>query len=273
MNQTRTVDFMLLPAISIAFAVFIGGLEQYIPLWAVIGAGVVLLITGSFYFVRSSQPRNIEARPIAVTLRSPAEKARYANRAVIAFVSLYRAPDDLAAHSSPEDWRSWARNHDQEKLRLPESNLATLIEAVECHRTRLEHCWLISTTSLNEDSPGSEVYAGVMVDYLRQQLGGGIEYHYGPTWSVTLDDDALVGVKTYDMIREIYSYCASQGILSEDVIADFTGCPRSMTLGMILASMRYDQDIQLIGTRYDAGGRPVGAPFPVVFGFRTDTEV
>jgi hypothetical protein len=37
---------------------------------------------------------------------------------------------------------------------------------------------------------------------------------------------------------------------------------------MILACLDSDRDIQMIGTHYDAEGRPTGTLFPIVFKFQ-----
>ena len=74
--------------------------------------------------------------------------------------------------------------------------------------------------------------------------------------------------KTYDLVRRIYRQAAGEfGIAAKDIIADFTGCPRSMTLGLILACLSVDRNIQLMGTRYDAAGKPIGQLIPIIFSF------
>jgi hypothetical protein len=202
------------------------------------------------------------------TLRTETERAQHGRRGLIAFVSLYR-PDRAspAAQLQPEDWQRAARDLDYEALDLPRSNLATTIEAITAHASHLEHCWLIGTTATDSQTPGSDVYIPSLVEYLRREYDVHCEFHYSPDLAISLDDDALVFDKTIDMLRGIFRQAVDLKLSDSDIVADFTGGIRSMTLGMILACLDGDRDIEMIGTHYGPDGRWAGPRFPIIFGF------
>lgn len=203
------------------------------------------------------------------TLRTAEEQQRYANRALIIFVSLYRPIiGSPPAGVNDSDWLEAARALEYDKLDLEKSNLATAIKAVMSHSSRLAHCWLIGTSSADGSQPGSADYEPVLIEYLKKEKGLTCEFHSGIEYAIPLDDDALVCLKTYDLVQRIYREAKERfEIEPREMIADFTGCPRSMTLGLILSCLGEDQNIQLMGTRYDLAGRPSGPVFPIIFNF------
>ncbi len=214
-------------------------------------------------------PTDIKATITPRTLRTEDEKKRNANRGLIVFVSLYRpikgAPP---AGAGDKQWLDAAGRLDYRSLDLENSNLGTAINAVVGHAPKLEHCWLIGTTSTDPAQPGSLDYEPVLIRFLTDQKKLTCEFHSGPEYAIPLDDDALVCPKTYDLVKRIYKRAKEEHkIETGDMIADFTGCPRSMTLGLILACLSTDQNIQLMGTRYDGSGRPVGPAIPIIFTF------
>jgi hypothetical protein len=240
------------------------------------GAGLVPLVAlifiaalsvSAWLWWRDPSRVGLALQPVK-TLRTEAEKRQHARRGLIALVSLYRPTEENpAARLTPEDWRAAAKQRDYAALDLPNSNLATTIEAITSHASQLEHCWLIGTTAANPEIAGSHVYIPALVAYLNRERDLGCTFHYGQEFNLSLDDDALVFDKTVDIVREIFLHAESIGLGAPDVIADFTGGMRSMTLGMILACLDGDRDIEMIGTRYSPEGNWTGAPFPIIFRF------
>jgi hypothetical protein len=228
---------------------------------------VVALAASAWFWWRHPERVGLNLQPVK-TLRTEAEKKQHARRGLIAFVSLYRPTRESAASKlSPADWQTAAEQLDYERLDLPSSNLATTIEAIITHASRLEHCWLIGTTSAKPEIPGSNVYIPVLVEYLSRGRDLQCEFHHGPEFNLSLDDDALVFDKTMDLLRKIFSQAEGHKLSAGDVIADFTSGVRSMTLGMILACLDGDRDIEMIGTHYSPEGQWVGPPFPIIFSF------
>jgi hypothetical protein len=238
--------------VPVIVAIFVGTLSVSIYLWW-----------------RNPTRVGLNIRPVR-TLRAEAEKRQQAHRGLIAFVSLYRPGRDSRASKKPEDWQAAAARNDYQALDLPHSNLATTIEAIMSHTSQLEHCWLIGTTATDLGVPGSSIYIPALIEYLRHERGLKCTFHHGPECNLPLDDDALVFTKTLDLVRHVFAQAEKEGevgLQAQEVIADFTGGTRSMTLGMILACLDGDRDIEMIGTHYDAAGNPKGPIFPIIFSF------
>lgn len=235
---------------------------------------VLLLIVfvaslGAIVYLDVSGPKRISLnlRPVK-TLRTDAEKQEAARRGLVIFVSLYRPQPGCAVPSKEaKDWQKAALRGDYVYLDLPNSNLAPAIQAIATHARHLEHCWLISTTSSDPDFPGSNTYLSVLKAYLREVQQVKCEFHDGPGLELSLDDDALVFTRTLDRMRHALQMANDLGLQDDDVIADFTGGVRGMTLGMILSCLDGDRDIQMIGTHYSPSGAPTPPLFPVIFSF------
>jgi hypothetical protein len=207
-----------------------------------------------------------------VTLRTPVDRRTHARRGLIVFVSLYRPMGKDGSQLPPDEWVKAAQAGDYTALDLPHSNLFPAITSITSHQHRLEHCWLIATAG-NSQQPGSVTYAPVLARYLQEEAGLTDCHFYGAesdSLAVSLDDDALVASKTRDLVNRIFRQAEQLGLQDREIAADFTGCPRSMALGMFLACLDRNRDIQFVGTHYDDQGRPTGDLFPVLFAFEPE---
>ena len=267
----------LIPAIAgFLFAIILDLAREYITTTGGPLLTITIVLAGLFSIAAvwmRIQPKPVRATFEApVTLRQPVDRLTYARKGLIVFVSLFRPQaHSPAAKLTPEKWLEAARAEDFEILNLPDSNLATAITSIISHRHKLAHCWLVSTSAAGGDQLGSHYYVPALVKYLREAEGMDCRFYYDETLAIPLDDDALVAVKTQDRIEQIFKECEALDLTDNDIVADFSGCPRSMALGMVLACLDGNRDIQFIGTHYDEQARPSGAPFPVLFAF--DTEV
>ena len=73
-----------------------------------------------------------------------------------------------------------------------------------------------------------------------------------------MDDDALICDKAYQITNNIFEVARKNYKLKpKDIIVDVTGGTRSMNLGLTLASLHKDRDIQIIGTSYNDDGSPI----------------
>ncbi|MFQ5577273.1 MAG: hypothetical protein ACE5G8_09840, partial [Anaerolineae bacterium] len=187
-------------------------------------------------------------------------------RGFIGFVSLYKPHAGTAAAAlSPQERRQAVDALDFDRLQLEASNFRPIIEAIFSHKSELEHCWLLTTKG--QQTPGSSPYAPLLVAYLRERKGIRCKFHHGEAYTISLDDDALIFSKTYDQVQRILKQTERLKIASQELVADITGGVRSMTLGMILACLNGDRDVEFVGTRYDERGEPAGDPFPIIFSF------
>ena len=200
------------------------------------------------------------------TIRNQYEAQHYSRLAFVGFVPLYRPKRGTAAAAlTPEERQTAVDALDFDRLQLEESNLEPTIAAICAHQSQLQHCWLIAT--LGAEAPGSLPYARLLAEYLRQRKGLTCDFHYGQQYAVPLEDDALVLSKTYDLIRRVFTESKRHNIPQHGIVADITTGFRSMTLGMVLASLDRSRDIEFIGTHYNSDGEPQGDLTPIIFSF------
>jgi len=230
-------------------------------------AGIAVLAGLIGFFLSLRKPPGIDvAIQSPLTIRSPQEAKKYARRGFVGFVPLYTPRRGTEAEKlTPEERLRAAKALDFDRLQVKESNLWPTIQAILAHSSRLEHCWLLATRG--QEVTGSLPYARVLAEYLRRREGVNCKFHYGGEYTIPLDDDALVLGKTFREVQRVFQEAARLGIPPPEMIADITTGVRSMTLGMVLACLHGDQDIEFIGTHYDETGRPVGELFPLIFSF------
>jgi len=191
----------------------------------------------------------------------------------VVFVSLYRpGHQNPAGNLSPAQWLAAAEKADYHTLHLEQSNLKPIIKSIDSHASRLEHCWLVSTIASQGEQVGSIAYLPALTAYLIQEKGIRCSYHSGSQYAISLDDDVLVATKTRDLLEAIFAEADKLGVPDEEVVADFTGGPRSKTLGTILACLDERRTIQFAGTHYDEQGQAVGELFPIIFDFAPEIE-
>ncbi len=265
--------------------------------------GILLAVVGLVALV--TRPRGgIQAALYPVKIDTDKRRTRYAKRALIVVVVLFRPqPDSPAAKLSPEDWLSLAQKLDYQSLHLDKSNLDLAIKAVQADATRLEHCWLLATASSGtppapkapEDTevgsgarmqfllrdvgalwrPGSYDYVPVLVEYLLKNnlVSANCEFHHGTDYNLSFDvDDVSVSEETRRVVDRIFEEAKRLGLGARDMAADISSCPRNMVLGMVLACLDEERDVQFMGTNYDANGMPVGGLVPILYTFSPRME-
>jgi len=255
----------------VAFGLLIGVggnlLSQAGLAWVLVVA-LLALVSGGAAIVLSLRGRTDIPVDIGVpdTIRTPEEAKHKARRALVCFVPLYTPKRGTPADTlSPQQRMEAVEKLDFDALQLEQSNLEPTIRAVATHAGRLVRCWLLSTAG--KDTAGALPYARLLAEYLRQRKGVTCEFSYGRDYCIPLEDDALVLTKTYEQVRMVLQEAAKAKFTPRDMVADITTGFRSMTLGMVLACLSKDRDIQFVGTRYDARGQPTGDLFPIVFSF------
>jgi hypothetical protein len=230
--------------------------------------GIIALIVGGvsvWLFLRRPPGIGVAIRSPR-TIRSSQEAQQYARRGFVGFVPLYTPqPGTPAASLTVEERLAAAEGLDFERLQPEASNLWPTIEAILSHASRLEHCWLLATRG--QSVPGSQPYAQFLAQYLHQHKGLKCKFYYGDVYTIGLDDDALILSKTYDQVQAVLRQAVRLKLSPNEVVADISSGVRSMTLGMVLACLDGDQDVEFVGTRYNDQGQPVGELFPIIFSF------
>ena len=227
----------------------------------------------AIFIIKIKSKRAINVDFSITTARTENEKERLAKTGLIIFVSLYKPfKSPIAEKLSLQNREKAAFEKDYQLLDLENSNLQPVIEAICSHKFALKHCWLIGTTN-TEKVKGSVMYQDVLIEFLKKEKGINCDFYYGQKYAIPFEDDALICSKTYKMMQEIFKEGSSFGLESKDLIADCTGGNRSMVAGMILSCLHEDNDIQLIGTQYDAFSNPEGPLFPVYISFKPEIKV
>lgn len=229
--------------------------------------GLIALVAIIIMDIRGPVRVELNLRPVK-TIRTAAEKESIARPGLIGIVSLYRPFGNTSVTSrNPEDWKAAAERLDYAALDFPNSNLAPLIQAISIHASKLLHCWLITTSSSDPRFWGSNVYAPVLVKYLQKEHHMKCTFHFGPELELPLEDDAEVFNKTVERAQNALAQARQLGLKEEEVIGDFTGGVRGMTLGMILSRLDGDCDLQVMGSHYKPNGEPTPPLFPIIFSF------
>ena len=207
-----------------------------------------------------------------LTLRTAGEARQYARRGFVGFVPLYNlVGGGPGAKLSEEELRRAVAAHDFVTLQIEKSNLMPTIAAITAHASALEHCWLLTTTSAS--GIGSRPYAALIETYIRLHVPGlKCEFHYDRTpeeeaCTISLEEDALVLRKTYDLVRAVFQSATEQDIPPRAMVADMTTGIRSMALGLVLACLDKERDVEFVGSQYNASGRPEGPLYPIIFSF------
>lgn len=278
MKQLLRPDKIVFALFGFLFAIVTNLLSNSLPQFGQTAITLFMIGTGIVFFVflifkaRAQRLRVVVNR--FVTLRRPEECESEARRGLIIFVSLYNPfKSERGKQLSPQERQEAAIALDYERLDLEASNLQPAIEATIAHAHRLEHCWLISTTAAAQGA-GSLIYAPVLARYLTVAKGIHCSFHGASDarYAVSLDEDAEVTTKTRDLVRRIFTEAAQLGLDKKDIVADFTGCPRSMTLGLVLACLNNTRDIQFMGTHYNDLAQPTGNLYPILFDFGVEVS-
>lgn len=231
---------------------------------------IILLIVILVMETRRKRLINVTLR--ATTRRTDSEKKAAAKKGLIAFVSLYNPlKSSTAGKLSQEEKEKAAIEKNYHVLDLENSNIQPVIEAICSHKSKLQHCWLIGTSN-TEKVKGSIMYQDVLIEFLRKEKNINCNFYFGEDYAIPLDDDALICEKSYKMIKEILRTALSLGLEAKEIIADFTGGNRGMVAGMVLSCLDRDNDIQLMGTKYDSSAKPEGSLFPIHISFEPEMK-
>lgn len=238
----------------------------YFP-WFV-GIAAALLMT-RMLIVWKRQP-GIEVQIYSPHTAATVQEAElYARRGFVGFVPILTQQGSLRLPAG--ELKEAIQNLEFDRLNLLESNLLPMIKAIMTHQSRLEHCWLVSTHG--KKNPGSLPVARLLVAYLRQECNMKCEFYY-EEYSILMDRDTQVLTNSYDLIRKIFSEADKKNLPASEMIADITSGIRSMPLGMVLACLDRDRDVEFMGCEYDeATGRPIQDTLvPIRFSFEPQVE-
>lgn len=228
--------------------------------------GLVAFVLGIAVELRERKEIDV-AIECPITITTPEEAREYARRGFIGFVPLYRPqPQSGGARLTAEQRLAAANALDFACLDLEHSNFWPTIQAVKTHASKLEHVWLLPTSG--ENTAASAPYTNVLVEYLRPHLLATCRIHTGEDYAISLRRDSEVLRRTYKRVRAALGEAEALKLSRRELVADMTTGMRSMVLGMVLACLDREHDIEFVGARYDANGDPIQTDTaPVIFSF------
>ncbi|MEM8613100.1 MAG: hypothetical protein AAGF93_13855 [Cyanobacteria bacterium P01_H01_bin.105] len=239
----------------------------------IVVAGITLLAWIASQLIQKPEGIGVLIRS-PQTIRNLKEEKDYGRHGFIGFVPIYRPSSGSPSQAlSPEERQLAIQNADLDSLCFEQSNLEPTIRAICAHRHHLKYCWLLAT--VGDTAAGSLPYAPLLAKYLKERQGLTCNFYYGDNgYTISLDDDALVLSKTYDIVKKIFTEIQQVHRLKpKDVVADISTGFRSMTLGMVLACLDKEHDIEFMGTHYDELGAPIrGDLTPIIFSFEPDVK-
>ncbi len=162
---------------------------------------------------------------------------------------------------------------DFETLDLPNSNLAIGIKAVKAHASKLEVCWLLSTEDLHNKNGelikhGSFDSARLLASYLSQlpELAN-VEFLY-EDYTIPQGVSSSIVKSIRDAMDRVFKDANALKIDTQSMAADMTSGTGAMKLGMVLASLDGNRDIQFVGTTYAEDNNPIkGELNPILYPF------
>jgi len=144
------------------------------------------------------------------------------------------------------------------------TNLEPALHALEYHygENTLKYCWSIGTPGKVSDDhwppPGSVWLARVLEHWFT---------HLHPEHKVTFHPAQAIGMQAYAKLAETIDGIYRKSIFKErSIICDITGGSKLMTMGVGLACVRGNRDMQYMSSARDAQGEPVrgGKMVPVL---------
>jgi hypothetical protein len=231
---------------------------------------VVGLAAGAFgvalWFIRKR--RTIAPVQIRVRKIVGPESRRTTPEVLIATYTGYELPPGMDA----DEFSEALQKNDLSRLPVHEGikGIGLTVRAIKAYPT-LKRVYLITTTSQQGRSSLDSV--GLLRTWLSSSTGqAGVEVLAGEEYSVLLDEDDDVADASYRVTKSILESLKREGKYKpagSRILVDVTGGVRSMSVGTLLACIRPDQDVQLVGVPYDVTGKPDhGRAFPMVIGFK-----
>jgi hypothetical protein len=101
--------------------------------------------------------------------------------------------------------------------------------------------------------------------------------HADLEYAVSLDEDNQVAESAHSVATRIFSRLVKEKRYVPDdsrILVDVTGGPRAMQIGVLLACLRPEQDVHVVGMKYKSTGEPdYASAFPMVIHFEPDLRV
>ena len=193
---------------------------------------------------------------------------------LIATVSPYQRR--TAEHLTDAEFAAALSAGDLDKLPLSPTtpSIGQIVLVLDTYRGSLNEIFLITTMSEGLSSLDS-------VPLLRNHAlrsNPNLVVHAGPEYSVSLNEDNQVAESAHRVATRIFERLRKEKRYVPDesrILVDVTGGPRSMQIGVLLACLRPEQDVHVVGMKYDksTGDPDYASAFPMVIHFEPDLRI
>jgi hypothetical protein len=186
-------------------------------------------------------------------------------KVLIATFSGYRRPREM----SEDEFAEALSNADLSRLPLDENtpSIGQIIRVLKAY-PGLEEVYLLSTRS--KQGPSSIDSVSLIRAYV-ESVGMGSKVIADERCIVDLDEDNQVTEDAFRVTKNLISVVRvdRKGGDPNEVLVDVTSSTRAMSTGALLACLRPDQKVHLIGCRYDDQGNVKrDSSFPMILTFR-----
>lgn len=187
---------------------------------------VVIISIIVFIFLHYRKKYSVEIH--TYVLKEEHEKTEKAQRGLVLLLTPLTPQNSLAVYKKedPEGYEKAVKEMELDTLKLEDtsrSNYGHLITALMAHKNNLEQVWLICTRSKLGLTVQSLNYAPLMEKFIKERINKKIQMHYGPEYSVLLDDDSAVCRASFDLTKKIYKEAKKMKIKTKEIITDATG--------------------------------------------------
>jgi hypothetical protein len=234
-------------------------------IWVVIAACVAYV---AYRFGRKVHPVRIRARKVV----GP-ELARTRPSILIATLSPYPRK---ASKLADDEFIEALGQGDLERLPLSAStqSIGHTVRVLDTYRDSLEEVFLITTVSRQGSSSNAAV---ALLRNYAQRANPSLVIRADEEYAISLDDDSEVVETAHAVTRRIFERLRKEKRYKPEnstILVDLTGGVRAMQTGALLACLRPEQDIHLIGMRYNATGEAeFDSAFPMVIHFEPDLRL
>ncbi|MCL0062228.1 hypothetical protein M1N62_04615 [Thermodesulfovibrionales bacterium] len=219
------------------------------------------VIANVAYVVGKSRGKNISVNMRATIDRTEEERQRHAKKGIILLMSRYTSFSGAIKSMEEKEIKKALEQKKYEVFDLENSSLGHGVRSMLTHSAKLRHCWIIGSYAENSSSviSSSINFIETFVEYLKQEKGlEECSFYYGKQYAIPMNDDNLICNRAYELTNDIFTEAKKDYKLTpKDIIVDVTGGTLSMSLGLTLASLHKDRDIQVIGAEYDRDGRAI----------------
>lgn len=218
-----------------------------------------------------------KVHPVRIQVRKVTGPELARTRPVILIATVSPYPRRAAEHLTDAEFAAALAVGDLDKLPLKPTtpSIGQIALVLDTYRHSLEEIILITTMS---DGGLSSLASVPLLRNYALRNNPDLVVQAGPEYAVSLDEDNQVAESAHRVATRIFKRMAKEKRYDPDqsrILVDVTGGPRSMQIGVLLACLRPEQDVHVVGMKYDqkTGDPDYASAFPMVIHFEPDLRI